>query len=298
MPPRLRYFCRADSVRPAVCEEEGTMNPMAEFDAAIDGAIARLSSLWGRKFFEKSETVFEVIADYAAMAAALLVLAIMIVAAVKTQSAAGVLHGAIMLIGIAICRYAGRKFLGDCKNVAEHSPPGVVPNAFPKVLALTTAILLLSITVSGLFSAIDLSSTYVEWTFLRVVNTIMLVLALGVPNLLCLVYLTNIFLNPDLISTKVAEAPPPGQVALGLFAISFKSAARLAPIIYGGMTALGAAALACSLINALGEYGAPEFDGSTSVIGGLIYPLAVYVLSTILSLLLDLWRAILSLLKS
>jgi hypothetical protein len=285
-------------MRQAFRKQEGTMNPMAGFDAAIDGAISRLSSLWGRTFFEKSETVFEIVADYAAAAAALLVLAIMIVAAVKAQSTAEVLQGAIMLIGIAISRYAGRKFLGNCRNVAERSPPGVVPNEFPKVLALTTAILLLSVTVSGLFSAIDLSSTYVEWSFLRVVNTIMLALAIGVPNLLCLVYLTNIFLNPDLISTKVAEAPSPGQVALGLFAIGFKSAARLAPIIYGGMTALGAVGLACSLLNALGEYGSPEFDGITSVIGGLIYPLVVYLLSTILSLLLDLWRAILSLQKS
>jgi hypothetical protein len=269
------------------------MNPMSHLDSFIDEGMEGLRSVLDARFFARSEVLFTDIADYATAAAAALVVAIAIVLAIAQHSAMEALVGIVLVIPIAACRYAGKKFLGSCRDLVEKNPSAIASPELTKVLGVITVILFAAVVCSGLFTA--LRSTLPEmWTFASAVNWIVMLIVGIVPGALALAYLSILYLNPGLISTGVSEAAPPGQTALSVVTIWIKSAVRLAPIMFGGVAAVGAVNLLGSLVYALDGGYAASLDGAETVIGGLLYPFAVYLMAIFFYIFVDVCRAILS----
>jgi hypothetical protein len=82
---------------------------------------------------------------------------------------------------------------------------------------------------------------------------------------------------------------------LSILAMLYKSGVRIAPIIFGGITALGAIELLGSLVGVVGDDFALRVAGINAVIGGLLYPFIAYVLAQFLYLFIDICKAMLSL---
>jgi len=287
-------------VAPGNTSEE-KMNPMSHSDAIVDELVEGLRTLLSKSFFEKSEPLFETVAGYAAASAAVLVVATTTVFVVRTQSYIEILMGAAAILAIAICHYLGRKFLGNCRNLVAQNPSSIGSAELSNVLGLITLVLFGAVILTSLYSALYSSFEFanmIEWSFMRVLNLVAHAVIDIVPAALCLVYLTSAFFNPELISTSVVETTAPSQVAVSFLAMWLKAGARLAPMFFGGLTAVGCLSLAVSLVNGLDESVAFQPYGTESVIAGLISPLAIYLISIFFYLLIDLWRAILSLRKT
>ncbi|MGA7711013.1 MAG: hypothetical protein WCA81_03865 [Rhizomicrobium sp.] len=277
------------------------MNPMSRSDAIVDNVVEGLRTLLSKSFFEKSEPLFETVVGYAAVTAALLVVATTTVFVVKSESYFEILLAAAAIIAIAICHYLGRKFIVHCRNLAAQNPSSIGSAELPKVLGVITFVLFAAVILSSLYSAIYPSFEFanlIEWSFVHVLNLIVHAVIDIVPAALCLVYLTSAFLNPELISTRVEETTAPSEVAVSFLGMCLKAGARLAPMFFGGLTVVGCLSLAISLVNGLAEPSGFQPNGTASVIFGLISPLALYLIAIFFYLVIDLWRAVLSLLKT
>ena len=269
------------------------MNPLTQADALIDECIERLRSVLDGRFFARSDALLTEVADYAAATAAALVLAIAIVLAITQNSVMEVLQGILLAIAIMACRYVGRKFLGTCRDLVEKNPSTIASAELTKVFGVITLIVFVAFVFVGFLTAVR-SAQAETLTFMSAVNWIVMVIGAIVPGALTLAGLSILYLNPEMISTGVSGATTPGQTALSVVAIWIKSAVRLAPIVFGGVAAVGAVKLLGALVYALDGGYATSLDGAETVIGGLLYPFVVYLMSIFFYIFVDVCQAIIS----
>jgi hypothetical protein len=214
-----------------------------------------------------------------------------IVAAIKNDSFLLALFGILWVVTVAIAYYIGQRFLSVCENSLKTNETSISSSDYLDCCALICIAALCTTVFWGVYSSIKFS------TFSMLIITLSLALAL--------IYYICLLLNPQLISTRVAENNSAGEDALAIVMIMYKAGVKLATIMFGGLTTIGTLFLLYVLYLAISNkgYGYSFYDlssisGVTLVLFGLLYPLGIYLTFIFVYLIVDLCKAILSLRKN
>jgi hypothetical protein len=271
--------------------EDTNMNPMAISNALIERMLNFFRSTLDAQFFEKNEARLENIAKFATPFAAGVGLLLATIVAIKTDSFSAFVYGVAWVLMIAVAYYIGSHFLDACKLTVKNNPSTISTAEYLDTLGLMAILALVGVVVGSLIFAIKTSSIGIlQWA---------VPLAIALLSYICL------FLNPKLISTDVKKTAIAGEDALSVMVVLYKSAVKLAGIAFGGLTSFGAIVMLAVIVgllkdNAIAgifEQGMSGIAGTWMVIGGLLFPFAVYVGFILFHLVIDLCRAILSLNK-
>lgn len=266
------------------------INLMDRSNSFIDQVIQKFRQVLSVSFFEKNNTLAKTVSSWAAPSAALLGLLIGIVAAIKNDSFMMCLLGILWVVTVAIAYYIGYRFLSVCENSLKNNETSISSSDYLDVCGLIFIATLCSIVFWGFYSSIKFSE------FSLLIMTVGLSIAL--------IYYVCLLLNPQLISTRVVENNSAGEDALAIVMIMYKASVKLATIIFGGLTTIGALFLLYFLYLVISSTRSSflfsdlsSLSGAGLVLCGLLYPLGIYLMFIFVYLIVDLCKAILSLAK-
>lgn len=263
-------------------------NLMERSNAFIDQIIQKFRQVLSVSFFEKNNSLAKKASLWATPAAALLGLLIGIVAAIKNDSFMMCLLGMLWVVTVAIAYYIGYRFLTVCENSLKNNETSISSSDYLDVCGLIFIATLCSTVFWGFYSSIKFS----EFN--------LLIMTAGIS--VALIYYVCLLLNPQLISTRVAENNSAGEDALAIVMIMYKASVKLATIMFGGLTTIGALFLlyffylvVSSSRNSFLFSDLSSLSGIGLVLFGLLYPLGIYLMFIFVYLIVDLCKAVLSL---
>jgi hypothetical protein len=261
---------------------------MDRSNSFIDQVIQKFRQVLSVSFFEKNNALAKTVSGWAAPSAALLGLLIGIVAAIKNDSFMMCLLGILWVVTVAIAYYIGYRFLSVCENSLKNNETSISSSDYLDVCGLIFIATLCSIVFWGFYSSIKFS----EFS--------LLIMTAGLS--IALIYYVCLLLNPQLISTRVVENNSAGEDALAIVMIMYKASVKLATIIFGGLTTIGALFLLYFLYLVISSTRSSflfsdlsSLSGAGLVLVGLLYPLGIYLMFIFVYLIVDLCKAILSL---
>jgi hypothetical protein len=261
---------------------------MDRSNAFIDQIIQKFRQVLSVSFFEKNNSLAKKASLWATPTAALLGLLIGIVAAIKNDSFMMCLLGMLWVVTVAIAYYIGYRFLTVCENSLKNNETSISSSDYLDVCGLIFIATLCSTVFWGFYSSIKFS----EFN--------LLILTAGIS--IALIYYVCLLLNPQLISTRIAENNSAGEDALAIVMIMYKASVKLATIMFGGLTTIGALFLlyffylvVSSSRNSFLFSDLSSLSGIGLVLFGLLYPLGIYLMFIFVYLIVDLCKAVLSL---
>jgi len=263
-------------------------NLMDRSNAIIDGVILKFRQVLSVSFFEKNNSFAKTASVWATPAAALLGLLIGVVAAIKNDSFVLCLLGMLWVVTVAIAYYIGNRFLTVCENSLKNNETSISSSDYLDVCGLIFIASLCSTVFWGFYSSVKFSEFSI------------LILTAGIS--IALIYYVCLLLNPQLISTRVVENNSAGEDALAIVMIMYKAGVKLATIMFGGLTTIGALFLLYFLYlvisstrNSFMFSDLSSLSGAGLVLFGLLYPLGIYLVFIFVYLIVDLCKAVLSL---
>ena len=263
-------------------------NLMDRSNAIIDGVILKFRQVLSVSFFEKNNSFAKTASVWATPVAALLGLLIGVVAAIKNDSFVLCLLGMLWVVTVAIAYYIGNRFLTVCENSLKNNETSISSSDYLDVCGLIFIASLCSTVFWGFYSSVKFSEFSI------------LILTAGIS--IALIYYVCLLLNPQLISTRVVENNSAGEDALAIVMIMYKAGVKLATIMFGGLTTIGALFLLYFLYlvisstrNSFMFSDLSSLSGAGLVLFGLLYPLGIYLVFIFVYLIVDLCKAVLSL---
>lgn len=270
--------------------ESQKLNLMDRSNGLIDQLINKFRHTLSVPFFEKNNLLAKTASFWATPAAALLGLLIGIVAAIKNDSFMMCLLGMLWVVTVAIAYYIGYRFLTVCENSLKNNETSISSADYLNVCGLVFIAAICLTIFWGLYSSIKFSN------FSVIIGMASVVIAL--------IYFVCLLLNPQLISTRIAANNSAGEDALAIIMIMYKSSVKLATIMFGGLTTIGALFLLyffylviSSSRNSFLLSDLSSLSGVGLVLVGLLYPLGIYLIFIFVYLIVDLCKAVLSLSK-
>ncbi len=268
--------------------EPQKLNLMDRSNGLIDQVINKFRHILSVSFFEKNNSLAKTASLWATPAAAVLGLSIGIVAAIKNDSFMMCLLGMLWVVTVAIAYYIGYRFLTVCENSLKNNETSVSSSDYLDVCGLIFIAALCSTIFWGLYSSIKFSNFSV---------------LIGMASVaIALIYYVCLLLNPQLISTRIAADNSAGEDALAIVMIMYKASVKLATIMFGGLTTIGALFLLyffylviSSSRNSFLFSDLSSLSGIGLVLFGLLYPLGIYLMFIFVYLIVDLCKAVLSL---
>ena len=265
------------------------IDPMGLSNQLMDKLVTGFRNLLSASFFTKSEQFFKTLGLWATPVSALVGLLIAIVLAIKIDSFGAFLFGLLWVVGVAVSYYIGSKFLSVCEKNINNNTSTLGSVEVLDCLGLMFIAALCSVLIGGLYFAIKFSNlSTLMWTM---------------PLTVFLIYAICLLFNPTLISIKIEDENSAGQDALAYFILFWKICLKLAGVVFGGLTAVGAVSLTYLLYVIMS--GTQNFSnvslsdlssasGFGSVLFGLWYPFSVYVIVIGLYLFVDVCQSIMS----
>lgn len=245
--------------------------------------LTRANRMMSEKRYETMESWIEKAGHYALIASGFLGLFFALVGAIKWDQLSAFLIGIVWLPFVCVAQYAAFKFSPATREQIKSSASQLSSNSLLNCFALWHLLLGIIAFTGFLYIAIKADSFYLFGVGL-VIFTICELVAW-----LCL--------NPSLLNIKFLPPATTGEEALGVFAFFFKIMLRLATIAFG----VGVIAGAFGLLGAVIRLFRGDIDsvmGASSsawmVLGFAYWPLIGYVFFVINHLMLDIFRAILS----
>lgn len=263
------------------------MNPMSYSNELIEKSVSFFRNILNAEFFNKSESFIKTTANYSTPVAAIVGLLMGLTAAIKTDSFIAFLLGILWVAVLAISYFIGSRFLNSCKTLITNNPTKFSSREYLDVTGLIYILIFIAIILGCLFFAIKLSSfDILKWGVL-----------IAIPFL----FYISLFLNPSQISTTIESGATAGEDALAIFILNSKATVKLAGIIFGTLTTIGALLLFFGWIDmlksdgyALMMSGIQSLTGAYIVIAGLVYPYVIYLLFVFVYLFVDICKSILS----
>ncbi|MFZ1935338.1 MAG: DUF4339 domain-containing protein [Thermoguttaceae bacterium] len=253
----------------------------------FDAVMEKFRPHFNPRFVEATAGIFRACGSYGLLLAAVLTAAFAAIATAKTAEIAHVLSGVIWLLLLVVLQYvAGRSFaaIGELNRAtAGRLASSLVPDA-TVVLSLVAGVALL---LGSIGFAIG-TSTY-------------LVILGGVAAFFVCAYLSVIALHPSMLNISIAAETMAGEELIGVLTFALKALLRLTPVAFGAGVVCGtvAMAVACFLASVGGTASpgslATADVGQRVLVSSAALPLAAYLVFLFCNLVLNLWRAVLSL---
>ena len=263
-------------------------NLMDRSNGLIDQVISQFRRFLSAPFFERNDSFAKTASLWATPAAAGIGMLIGVVAAIKNDSFLMCLIGMLWVVTVAISYYIGHRFLTVCENSLKNNETSISSSDYLDVCGLICIAALCSVIFWGFYSAIKFSN------FSLLIGAV----AVGV----ALTYYVCLLLNPQLISTRVVENNSAGEDALAIVMIMYKASVKLATIMFGGLTTIGALFLLYFFYLVISSTRTSflfsdlsSLSGAGLVLFGLLYPLGIYLTFIFVYLIVDLCKAVLSL---
>jgi hypothetical protein len=193
---------------------------------------------------------------------------------------------AVSLVLLVVLQYVAGRFCESLERLNRAAIANISSTAFLDCVALFSMAAGTALLVGTLIVAIPF-----KWYEL---------IFFGLAIFVVCQYLAFIALNPGSINIKIVPESRASEEALGLIAFVVKSLARVAPVAFGAFTVVGCVSLLYACI-AIFTGSGPLLAGPVALVSTqmLVYaaslPFIFYVAFLLISLLLDLLRAILSL---
>ncbi len=262
-------------------------NPMSHLVTFIDQFLAQIRSSLSRTAFQKVESLFLIIASFAAPAAALIGALISLVVAIKMDSFSLFIGGIFWIFLVIASYYSGFKLLSSCEKTLNNNPSIIASQEYLDVMAFICSVIAIGSFLGGVYFTIKLSSIT---PFLS-----------GLSVALIMIYTVWLVLHPQLISTYVAPATSGGMDAIAILILSNKIYLRGSKILFGLLPAIGTLLMLNLLVKSFSSGGAFELissgifgaTGLMLVLYGLLAPVFCYIFFVLFYLLLDVLRSIL-----
>ena len=259
--------------------------------------LVKYISLWlSPRFVETSLHWARTIGHFAVFAGGALALVFAIVSAIRTNSFGVFLFGVAFVAVLAVAQFTALRFLGTADALIANTPSRVSSPAFLECVGLLAVLGSVATFLLGFVTAIKVGSA-----------------APLVPAILSAVfwgYLGSIALHPERASVESGEGTA-AEEAIGIVTFFFKAVLKLVPIFFGLLALVGSVVILVSIFapNSRFAYAlshvlafiplpgmkGPGFAGAGAVLAASLLPMASYFLFLLVSLPLELWRAILSL---
>jgi hypothetical protein len=261
------------------------------FESLMDS----LRSSFNPHFVDSTAGVFRACGLYGLFVAAALAAIFAIVAGTKADPLENLLWGAIWVLLLLALHFVAGKSLAAIEHVnrttAGHLSSSVVPDC-AVALALVIGIRIL---LASIASAVE-TSNYLSIVF-------------GIASFFVYAYLAVVALNWSMLNISTAPEVAPGEELIGVLMFVFKAILRLAPVAFGAGVLCGTIAMGVACYLAFtGEVAARAIGGALPggalsaangamnvLISSAAAPLAAYLLFLLVNLVLNLWRAVLSL---
>jgi hypothetical protein len=253
------------------------------FDAVMD----KLRPHFNPHFVEATAQIFRTSGSYGLLVAAILSIAFAATATAKTSAFDHVLWGAIYMLALLALQYvAGRSFVAIDelnRTTGGHLASSVLPDS-TVMLSKTAGVAALLASIAW---AIE-SSNY------------LLILG-GVAAFFVGAYLSAIALHPSMLNISIAPESLAGEEWIGAMMFVLKSLLRLAPVAFGAGVLCGTLALGFACYQAFAAESELAASLATANLAWrvLLYsaalPLAAYLLFLFSNMVLNIWRALLSL---
>ena len=239
-------------------------------------------------FIESTGKLFVTAGKYGLYAAMGLIVLVSILMMLKDSPfpAEFVSKEAVSLLMLVVLQYVASRFCESLDRLNRSAVANVSSTAFLDCFALFSMASGVALLIGSLIIAIP--GRWYELIFF------------GLANFVICQYLAFIALNPGTINIRIVPESRASEEALGLISFLAKALVRLVPVIFGSIAVIGSLVLLYAAVAIFTSAG-PELAGPTArnATQCLIYtaclPFIAYVAFLLISLLLDLCRAILSL---
>lgn len=262
-------------------------NPVTKrhlFDAVIDGVRPHFNP----HFVEATAGIFRACGSYGLPLAAILVVVFFAIATAKTSALHHVLWGVVSMLLLLVLQYVASKSLTAIDELNRTTSGRLASSLVPD------AVVTLSL-VAGVAALLGSIATAIE------TSNYLLILG-GVAGFFICAYLSVISLHPSILHIAIAPEILAGEEWIGVVTFLLKAILRMTPVAFGAGVVCGGVAIAvqCFLIATANEAGCLQaMEAAHAAQKVLFYaaalPLAAYLVFVAMNLVLNLWRAILSL---
>ena len=249
----------------------------------VDIILRFCKRLLSEQLIKVSDRVLTLVGGWAIYVLTLIIFIVLLTAAIQSRQTAFFFIALAILPGGIVAQYVAVKMLDAVDRLINSTRTELNSRSFLEVIALIGVLLAVSLPIIGLFQAIDFGSIAV---FL--VSLFVAVLA---------VYVAAVSLNPQIVNVTVSPAASIGQEAVGILTFAIKTLYKFVPVGFGvGIVVLcfGWGQVLIQLIQQ-----SPMVFVSLEVLVVptaliLILPLVGYLIFILSYLVIDLYRAILS----
>jgi hypothetical protein len=221
---------------------------------------------------------------YAMVLAALAILAIAILSAVKNSEVSHIFIGLFLVFALSLTQYFASRFMDSGERVISSTPTRMGSDALIEAIALITFLLALGSLVGGIISTLQSDELWPAMV--------------GIALFLSGMLIVGISLNPAMLNINIGESSSAGQEAIGIISFGYKSWLRAIPAVFGILSILGSLQLVWGFIKMLvGDLDTGIAIGSSGgimvFVGGL-YPVIGLLIFLFSYLTIDIISSILS----
>ena len=254
----------------------------------MDLLLDSLRSDFNARFVDTTARIFRTCGLYALLLAMVVTAVFAVVVAMKSNTLGNLLWGVMMLLLLAALQYVAGKSCDALDRLGRATNGTLTSTALPDCFALLSLVAGLV----ALFGSVPMAVSILMYPLIL----------LGIAGFIICVYLAFVALNPSTLNISiVSEETHASEEAIRVLVFLQKVFMRSVPV------ALGTGVMAGTLMMGYACYEA--FSGPTSLLSAqstaaaarstlifsAVLPLAAYLLFLLSSLLLDIWRAILTL---
>jgi hypothetical protein len=271
----------AAPVAPAAEPQSPRRHPL---DALLESFRPRL----GEHFIETAERLARACGSYGLLAAMVVAAVFAVLMTAKTGQFDHLLRGAGGILVLAVLQYIAGRSCTAIDQVRTITDGRLSSTFLPDCFALVSVAAGVSVLLVAVANVL-VTPAFVMW------------LPFGVAGLLLGVYLAALALNPATLGVSIAPAPRASEETIGVLTFLLKALLRSAPVAFGAGVICGALLLAFACGQTLKDVKGLEMATNTAAVAhhylrwfGAV-PLAAYLGFLLGSLILDLWRSVLSL---
>ena len=249
------------------------------------GVIAFIKKILNEAIVTSIISKLSQVGIYAMVLAALGIIAIAILSAVKNSEFIHIVIGLFAVFALSLTQYFASKFMDSGVRVISATPTRMGSDALIEAIALITFLLSVGALVFGVIVTLQSETIY----------PVMIGTALFLSGML----VVGISLNPNMLNINIGETSSAGEEAIGIISFGYKSWLRAIPAVFGILSILGSLQIVWAFIklvvgDMLTGY-AVAASGSIMVFAGGLYPVLGLLIFLYSYLLIDVISAILSL---
>lgn len=222
---------------------------------------------------------------YAMVLAALGILAIGILSAIKESDFSHIIIGLFLVFALSLTQYFAGRFMDSGERVISATPTRMGSDALIEAIALITFLIALGFLAGGIISTIQMDAIWPAMV--------------GIALFLSGMLIVGISLNPAMLNINIGDSSSAGQEAIGIISFGYKSWLRAIPAVFGILSILGSIQIVWAFVKmVVGDMlagGAIGASGTVMVFIGGLYPVIGLLIFLFSYLTIDVISSILSL---